>query len=192
MTQAETERDRLAALLCEHSLEEGSFELSSGKSASVYVDSKRTVLSGEGAHLAGRLLWELIAPLGDEIAGVGGLTLGADPLVTAIAMAAHADQRSLGAIIVRKESKGHGTDQFLEKPSSLNAGDHIVAVDDVITTGGSTIDAIEKMRAEGFVIEHATCLVDREDVGAQALADEGVTLHPLFTLSQLLEFRGSK
>ncbi|MGM0556215.1 MAG: orotate phosphoribosyltransferase [Myxococcota bacterium] len=191
MTHSTSERDRLATLLCEHSLEEGSFTLSSGKSASVYIDSKRTVLSGEGAFLAGRLLWELIAPLGD-VAGVGGLTLGADPLVTSIAMAAHADSRDIGAIIVRKESKGHGTNNYLEMPPTLGTGDQIVAVDDVITTGGSTIDAIEKMRDQGFVIEHAVCLVDREDVGARALADVGVELHPLFTLSQLLEFRGSK
>jgi orotate phosphoribosyltransferase len=184
-------RDRLAALLCEHSLEEGSFTLSSGKSASVYVDSKRTVLSGEGAYLSGRLLWEMIAGL-DDIAAVGGLTLGADPLVTSVAMAAHDDGQSVGAIIVRKGSKGHGTDKFLEMPTDLEPGDRVVAVDDVITTGGSTIDAIEKMRDWGFVIEHAVCLVDREDVGAEALAAEGVELHPLFTLSQLLEFRGSK
>lgn len=115
MTQHHQERDRLAALLCEHSLEEGSFTLASGKSASVYIDSKRTVLSGEGAYLAGRLLWDTIAPLDDQTAGVGGLTLGADPLVTSIAMAAYADDRDIGAIIVRKESKGHGTDQFLEQ-----------------------------------------------------------------------------
>jgi orotate phosphoribosyltransferase len=191
MTDPTTERERLAALLREHSLEEGSFTLSSGKSASVYIDSKRTVLSGEGAFLAGRLLWELITPL-DDIAGVGGLTLGADPLVTSIAIAAHADSRDIGAIIVRKESKGHGTDNYLEMPTTLDADDRIVAVDDVITTGGSTIDAIEKMRDQGFVIEHAVCLVDREDIGAQALSDVGVELHPLFTLSQLLESRGSQ
>lgn len=187
-------RDALAALLCERSLRTGGdFELASGQSATVYVDVKKTVLSGRGAELIGAGLWQLVRQTAGQAGAVGGLTLGADPLVTAISMAAwQQDGRDLGAVIVRKEAKGHGTQQYLERPSTVADGDEIVAVDDVITTGGSTLTAIERMRDEGLSVEHAVCVVDRQAGGTKALADAGVELHSLFTLSELLEFRGQK
>jgi orotate phosphoribosyltransferase len=190
MTSDANARRELAELLCERSVQSGDFELASGKSASVYVDVKKTALSGKGATLIGAHLWSVVGEHAPEAKGVGGLTLGADPLVSAISMAAWLDGRDLPAIIVRKEAKGHGTQRFLEHPDTLDEGDEIVAVDDVITTGGSTLDAIDKMRQAGFEVRHAICVVDREDVGAQRLADAGVALHPLFTLSELLEICG--
>ena len=183
-------REALAELLCERSVRTGQFELASGQSASVYVDVKKTVLSGRGATLVGRALWALTHTTSGQASAVGGLTLGADPLVTAISMAAWADGHDLAAVIVRKQAKGHGTEQFLEMPDLLGPGDEVVAVDDVITTGGSTLEAIERMRAAGLTVRHAVCVVDRQDVGAEALAGAGVQMHSLFTLSELLEFRG--
>ncbi len=190
MTDSAEQQRELASLLCERSVRTGDFELASGKSASVYVDVKKTVLTGRGATLVGRGLWQLVERVSPDAAGVGGLTLGADPLVTAISMAAWDDERDLAAVIVRKEAKGHGTQQYLEGPDTLGEGSEVVAVDDVITTGGSTLDAIERMRASGLVVRHAVCVVDREDVGAERLADAGVELHRLFKLSELLEFSG--
>lgn len=186
------QRDELAKLLCALSVKIGDFELASGKSASVYVDVKKTVLTGRGATLVGRGLWKLVEQASSEASGVGGLTLGADPLVTAISMAAWEEGQELAAVIVRKEAKGHGTQQYLEGPDSLSEGDEVVAIDDVITTGGSTIDAIERMRDAGLVIRHAVCVVDREDVGQERLAEVGVEMHRLFTLSELLELSGQK
>ncbi len=191
MSFSSQQRHQLARLLCERSVRTGDFELASGKSASVYVDVKKTVLSGRGAELIGRGLWQLVRQASAGAAGVGGLTLGADPLVTAISLSAwQHDQVDLGAIIVRKEAKGHGTQQFIERADTVSPGDEIVAVDDVITTGGSTLTAIERMRDAGFVVNHAVCVVDREAGGPERLAEAGVELHRLFSLSELLEFRG--
>lgn len=192
MALSAKQRDELATLLTERSVKTGDFELASGKSASVYVDVKKTVLTGRGATLVGRGLWKLVEQASSEAGGVGGLTLGADPLVTAISMAAWEADRDLAAVIVRKEAKGHGTQQYLERPDSLSEGDEVVAIDDVITTGGSTIQAIERMRDAGLVVRHAVCVVDREDVGEQRLDEAGVRMHRLFTLSELLEFSGQK
>lgn len=184
--------DELADLLCERSVKTGDFELASGQSASVYVDVKKTALTGRGATLVGRGLWKLVQKASSEAKGVGGLTLGADPLVTAISMAAWEDGDDFAAVIVRKEAKGHGTQQYLERPDTLSEGDEVVAVDDVITTGGSTLDAIERMRDAGLVVRHAVCVVDREDVGPEKLAEAGVEMHRLFTLSELLDISGQK
>lgn len=192
MILSNEQREELAELLVERSLREGDFELSSGKKASVYVDVKKTALSGRGATLLGRALWSLIRRVAPSAAGTGGLTLGADPLVTAISMAAWGDDVDFGAVIVRKEEKGHGTRRYLERPEAITAGDTVVAVDDVITTGGSTLTAIERMRQADLVIEDAVCVVDREDVGAERLEEAGVTLHPLFSLTELVELRGAQ
>jgi orotate phosphoribosyltransferase len=192
MTSSSDLREELAELLCQRSLHSGDFELASGQSASVYVDVKKTALTGRGARLVGRSLWQLAQKASDGAAGVGGLTLGADPLVTAISMAAWDDGRDLAAVIVRKETKEHGTQQYIERPDTLCKGDEIIAVDDVITTGGSTLQAIDRMRSAGFTVGHAICVVDREDAGPKSLASAGVEMHRLFTLSELLEFRGHK
>lgn len=180
----------LGELLRARSLRIGEFKLASGATANAYMDVKKTGLSGRGADLLGRALWALAQQASPAANAVGGLTLGADPLVTAIALAAwQQDQRDLSAVIVRKEAKGHGTRQYLERPDLLAQPEEIIAVDDVITTGGSTLEAIARMRDEGFQVAHAICVVDRESGGAKNLAAVGVTLHSLFTLSELLESR---
>lgn len=190
MASDDERRNLLARLLVERSLQAGEFELASGKEASVYVDVKKTSLSGRGAAAIGDALWELADSVAPEADAVGGLTLGADPLVTAMSISAWRGGRDLAAVIVRKEAKGHGTRQYLERPDSVTDGAEVVAVDDVITTGGSTLEAISRMREAGLNVRHAVCVVDREDVGTERLAAEGVEMHSLFTLSELLEFRG--
>ncbi len=180
-------RAQLADLLRAHSVRQGRFELSSGEVSDVYVDVKSTSLTGAGADLIGRLLFELVADLDPRPEGIGGLTLGADPLVTAVSLTAHLQGTDLAALIVRKEAKGHGTGRAIEAPPTLEKGARVVAVDDVVTTGGSTLVAIEAMRQAGFVVEDAVCVVDRQAQGRQALADAGVTLHALYALDELLE-----
>lgn len=177
--------DNLKGLLAERSVRFGEFTLASGTTSNVYIDVRQTSLSSDGAALIGECILAKLGEFGEssDISGVGGLTLGADPLVTATAIAAHHAGRTLGAIIVRKATKGHGTQRRIEAPAAEVApGDHIVALDDVTTTGGSTIDAIEALREAGYRVEHAISVVDRETGAIDAMAEIGVTLHPLFTL----------
>jgi orotate phosphoribosyltransferase len=180
-----TDRQRLAQLLRTHAVRSGQFTLSSGAESDLYVDVKATSLTGEGASLIGSLLWDTMRAVDPDALAAGGLTLGADPLVTALSLAAFADGKEIAAILVRKESKGHGTDRFLEAPPTLPKGARVVVIDDVITTAGSTLQALHRLRAEGFVVDHALCVVDREAGGLEALAHEGVTLHALFDLKEL-------
>jgi orotate phosphoribosyltransferase len=176
---------RLAALLRAHSVRTGTFTLASGATTNVYCDVKKTSLTGEGAALIGRGLLALARAASPEAAAVGGLTLGADPLVTATSIAAFQAGDDLGAVIVRKAAKDHGTSQALEVPAGVPDRAHVVAVDDVVTTAGSTLQAIEALRAHGFTVEHAVCVVDRGAGGAARLAEHGVTLHALFELDAL-------
>ncbi len=163
------ERKRLAALLKEHSLMFGEFTLASGKKSSFYFDSKRTTLLPEGAWLAARAILRLIRERGIEADAIGGLTLGADPLVCPVAALSHVEGPPLRAFIVRKETKEHGTARKIE--GVLDPGSRVVIVDDVVTTAGSTLKAIEAAEAAGHTVVAVICLVDREEGGAAALAD---------------------
>lgn len=179
------ERTRLAQTLLTYSVKTGDFTLASGAKSKHYVDVRRTALTGVGARLIGELLFESIHETAPDVVGCGGLTLGADPIVTAITVAAERHEQPFGGVLVRKHAKGHGTENWLEIAGNLHVPGPIVAVDDVITTAGSTIQAIERMRNHGFTINHAFCVVDREAGGAEALAGVNVQLHALFSLSEL-------
>jgi|AP45_3_1055517.scaffolds.fasta_scaffold36006_1 orotate phosphoribosyltransferase len=186
MSFDDTKRQRLAALLTEHSVKTGTFTLASGQTSDIYCDVKKTALLAEGAYLCGLGLYSLARQVSEDATGCGGLTLGADPLVTAMAIASHLEeQREYGAIIVRKETKDHGTQRAMEVPNTLSPGDRIVAVDDTVTTGGSTMKAIEALREAGYTVEHAVCVVDRGQGGQEKLAAAGVTLHALYSLDEL-------
>lgn len=178
-------RNRLGELLKEYSLRFGHFTLSGGETSDVYLDVKSTSLLGEGAFLLGELLVDELVALERWPRGVGGLTLGADPLVAAMGISAYRRELDLAAVICRKEVKGHGMQRALEHPPTLGPGDQIVAIDDVVTSGVSTLQAVQAMRGAGFEIQDALCVVDREAGGREALEREGVRLHALFTLNEL-------
>ncbi len=178
-------RLKLRALLVEHSIQVGNFTLASGEHSSIYLDVRKTALRGDGAVLIGKLLVDAIHE--NQVDAVGGMTLGADPLLTAIAIAAQETERPLHAIIVRKDAKEHGTQNQLEIAGGISPKAKIAVVDDVVTTAGSTIKAIVALRKSGFDIQHAFCVVDREAGGRQALDEIGVSLHALYTLSELSE-----
>lgn len=164
------------------------FTLASGKKSDVYVDVKKTVLSSEGMALVGEALYEKIKGL--DIRGIGGLTLGADPLAYAAAMVSNRNNKPLDVFIVRKEVKGHGTKRKIE--GSLEAGDRVCVVDDVITTGGSTIKAIEGARAAGLEVVSVLALVDRQEGGSENILEaSGITLEAVCTKSELLALVGS-
>lgn len=177
----------LRTLVREHAVEYGEFELSSGGTTSVYVDIRQVSLTGQGAELIGRLFWKRILDLEPGAGAVGGMTLGADPLVTATTLAARQRDSDLCGIIVRKAGKGHGTGRRVEAPDAIPDGAPVVAVDDTTTTGTSTLEAVEQMRGAGFEVDHALSVVDRESGATERLADAGVALHSLITLSELTE-----
>jgi orotate phosphoribosyltransferase len=180
------EKLRLKELLLNKSYREGTFTLTSGKTSDFYVDGKQTTLSAEGAYLCGRLLYRLIKEHHEKISGVGGMTLGADPLVTAVSIVSHLEGDPIPAFIVRKESKGHGTDNYIEGKNNLTPGALVAVVEDVVTTGGTLVKVIERVEREGFRVGLVATIVDRQEGGADALAAHGYPLVSIFTREQLV------
>lgn len=180
-----TPKERLIGLLREHSYKEGNFVLASGRPSRFYVDVRRTALRGDGAELIGELIVEAIVAHGWSPRAVGGLTLGADPLATAAALAAYRRGLAMDAFIVRKEPKGHGTGKQIEWAGGVDAGSEVVVLDDSMTTGGSTLKAVEVLRADGYNVVGAVCVVDRQEGAAEKLAEAGLPLVALVGLDEL-------
>ncbi|HLK99261.1 MAG TPA: orotate phosphoribosyltransferase [Myxococcaceae bacterium] len=172
---------RLLELLTERSFERRKVVLSSGKESDFYIDCKRTALLAEGHFLIGRLLMDLIYREAPLAVGVGGLTLGADPIASAVSLTSYLAGAPLEAFIVRKEPKGHGTGQWLEGREALGSSSLVAIVEDVVTTGGSTLKAIERAQAEGLKVVGAFALVDRLEGGREAVEAAGHKLFSLYT-----------
>ncbi len=179
------ERQRLKEILLEKSYREGTFTLTSGKKSDFYIDCKQTTLSAEGAYLCGKLLFGLIRKEPD-LRAVGGMTLGADPLVTAVSVVSFIEGAPIPAFIIRKEPKGHGTGSWIEGKSNIPAGSFVALVEDVVTTGGTLIKTIERTQLEGYKVGGVFALVDREEGGSELLSQHGFRLVSLFTRTQLL------
>ena len=177
------DRERLKHLLKTHSLMFGDFTLASGKKSSFYFDSKKTTLRPEGAYLVASEMLHVLQERGIAAPAIGGLTLGADPIVCPIAALSHGTDQPMRAFIVRKETKGHGTTRQIE--GDLDAGCDVVVVDDVVTTGGSTLKAIEAAEAAGHRVVAVLCIVDREQGGAEALSKW--PFFSLFTRSEIFD-----
>ena len=178
-------RELLKRILLEKSYKEGTFKLTSGKMSDFYIDCKQTTLSAEGAYLCGRLLYEMIRE-DSEITAVGGMTLGADPLVTAVSIVSYLERSPIPAFIIRKEPKGHGTGSWIEGKGNILLGSFVALVEDVVTTGGTLIKAIERTQLEGYKVGAVLAVVDREEGGKQLLAEHGFELKAIFTRSELL------
>jgi orotate phosphoribosyltransferase len=179
----ENEREQLRRLLKAESLMFGDFTLASGKKSTFYFDSKRTTLLADGAWLTAREILRLIREHRIEADAIGGLTLGADPIVCPVAALSHAEGPKLRAFIVRKEAKEHGTGRQIE--GNLPKGSRVIIVDDVVTTAGSTMKAIEAAEGEGHTVVAVICLVDREEGGAAKLAK--YPFYPVFKRSDIFE-----
>jgi len=179
-------RKRLKELLLEKSYRQGTFTLTSGKTSDFYIDGKQTTLDAEGSYLCGRLLLELIKNAPERISSVGGMTLGADPLVTSVSVVSHLEGSPIPAFIVRKEAKGHGTGNYIEGKNNLEAGSSVALVEDVVTTGGTLIKVIERVENEGFKVGLVVTVVDREEGGADVLAEAGYPLQSIFTRTDLI------
>ena len=176
--------DKLLSLLARKAYKNGDFTLSSGKKSHHYVNCKPVSLSGNGLFLLSNKLLEHVEP---NSSAVAGLTLGADPLVSGVAMAAAQKDRNLDALIVRKEPKGYGTAASLEGPLP-EKGSLITVLEDVVTTGGSSLKAVKELRDSGYVVNRIITIVDREE-GAKSLFErEGLDLISLFLLRQISDF----
>lgn len=177
----EQDRARLLDLLRALSFERRKVLLASGKESDFYIDCKRTALTAEGHALVGRLLFEKVRRIRPLVRGVGGLTLGADPIASAIALTSFLEGEPVDAYIVRKEPKGHGTGQWIEGRKSIPDGSRVVVIEDVVTTGGSALKAIERCRAERLEPVACLALVDRMEGGREAIEAQGVPLDALYT-----------
>ena len=149
-------REEFITLLKEKAYRKGDFTLSSGRKSEHYVNCKPVTLQGDALMFVS---WCMLECLEEDCDAVGGLTLGADPLVAGVAMVAAIDERSLGGLIVRKEPKGHGTQAWIEGPL-LPKGSKVTVLEDVITTGGSAIKAAEKLRDAGYVVENVVAIIN--------------------------------
>ncbi len=178
-----SDRERLLELLTRLAYEKRKVTLSSGRESDFYIDTKQASLTAEGHYLVGRMV---LAEIRAHFAGaqaVGGMTMGADPIASATSLTSFLEHQPLPAFYVRKEPKGHGTNQWLEGKKSIPAGARVAVVEDVVTTGASTLKAVERVRGEGFTVLGVIALVDREEGGRQAVEAAGVALRPLFRRS---------
>lgn len=178
------DRAALLALFRERSLRRGEFVLSSGAKSDYYIDARPATMSAAGQRLIGRLGLAAMDGRGWRASAVGGLTLGADPVAYAIAHASAREDRAVDAFTVRKQAKTHGTGRRVE--GNLATGDAVVVIEDVLTTGGSALDAVHAVEAEGARVLGVLTLVDREAGGSDRLAEEGYAVAALFTVSELL------
>lgn len=176
-----TLRSYLLNLFCEGAYREGDFVLSSGQRSHYYINGKQVTLHPLGGLAIGRVLLSLIDP---SISAVAGLTLGADPLVTATSVVAAYEGRSLTPLIVRKEPKGHGTQAYIEG-LTLATGSAVVVLEDVVTTGQSALKAVERLRMAGYTVERIIAVVDRHQGGAELYQAEGLSFETVFSIGDI-------
>ena len=173
-------RDELHTLLAERAFRFGDFVLSSGRRSDFYFNGKEVTLEGRGLHLVSILILERCREL--RVDAIGGLTLGADPIVSGVAALSGADG-PLRAFIVRKQAKEHGTASLIEGPA-LRGGDRVMVVDDVITTGASLLQAYDALAGLDVVVVEALAVVDREEGGREAIEARGLRVHSLYRRSE--------
>jgi orotate phosphoribosyltransferase len=180
-----SDRERLKQIIIELSYEKRNVVLASGRASDFYFDGKQTTLHPEGGYLTGKLFFEAIRDV-EGVEGVGGLTLGADPIATATSVVSFLEGKPIPGFIIRKEPKGHGTGAWLEGRKNLKVGARVVIVEDVVTSGGSSIKAIKRAEEEGLVVLGVVTLVDREEGGRENIEKEGYWMKSIFTKAQIL------
>ena len=180
-TDLTTLRQHLLDLLCQLAYKEGDFVLSSGQRSSYYINGKEVTLHPQGALAIGRLLLSLLP---EDTQAVAGLTLGADPIVSAVSVVSAYENRPIPALIIRKEAKGHGTRAYIEGPT-LPEGAKVVVLEDVVTTGKSAMKAVERLRDAGYEVDRVISLVDRQQGGAEFYQSVGLEFQAVFTIQDL-------
>ena len=172
-------KEELLELIKERGYRKGDFTLSSGKKSEHYVNCKPIILTGRGLTLTSLLMLKEV-----QTNVVAGLTLGADPLVSGVSLVSALDGRMINALIIRKEPKGYGTASQIEGPLPVK-GSKITVLEDVVTTGGSSIKAVKVLRDEGYIVERVVSIVDRQEGGKDAMMDNDLELCSLFTIEDL-------
>jgi len=179
-------KNRLIELIIEKAFrysEEPVFKLVSGRMSNYYFDCKAVTLHPEGIYLIGNILFDLVKDL--DLKGIGGLTLGADPIAYSVAYTSYLRGRPVEAFVVRKTAKSHGTMQWIE--GNIKKGDKVVIVDDVITTGKSTIEAITRSKEAGLNIVKVIALIDRQEGGKEAVEASGYKLDSIITRDEVMQ-----
>ncbi|HSC34781.1 MAG TPA: orotate phosphoribosyltransferase [Thermodesulfobacteriota bacterium] len=180
---ASEKRDRLKRILLENSILRGKFTLASGRESDYYIDARLTTLHPEGVSLVADIFLSEIK-LDPLIVTVGGPTMGADPIVGALLSTSQREDYPLRGFLVRKQEKGHGTGKLME--GNLKPGDNTAVVEDVVTSGGSVLTAIDAVRNAGAVVRKVLVIVDREEGARQKLGELGIDFYSIFTISELL------
>lgn len=180
-----TDHERLVQLLATRSARRGQFVLASGRSSTLYIDARLTTMSPEGLVLIGALGLAAIDGANWDVNAVGGLTLGADPVAYAISYASATTARPVRAFTVRKEAKAHGAGKLIEGP--FERGDRVAIIEDVITSGGSALKAIEAVRGGGGTVVGVLALVDREEGGREAIERLGTPVRALVRAAEIVE-----
>lgn len=181
-----SERERLLELLKEKSYEKKKVVLSSGNKSDFYIDVKQTALHPEGIFLIGNLLLQKLVECGERVEAIGGLTMGADPLVVAVSMVSYLQKRPIASFYIRKEPKKHGTGAWIEGTRNLHRGINVAIVEDVVTTGASLLESIERAESSGYVVKRVLAIVDREEGGKEAVERAGYELEALFTRADFI------
>ncbi|MFB2938012.1 orotate phosphoribosyltransferase [Aerosakkonemataceae cyanobacterium BLCC-F154] len=176
-------RQQLLDLFCQLAYQSGDFVLSSGQKSSYYINGKQVTLHPQGALAIGRLL---LSMLPEDTQAVAGLTLGADPIVSAVSVISALENRPIPALIVRKEAKGHGTKAYVEGPN-LPDGAKVVVLEDVVTTGQSAMKAVERLRQAGYTVEEVISLVDRKQGGEEFYQSVGLKFSAVFGIEEIQE-----
>jgi len=172
---------QLLDLFCRLAYQEGDFILSSGQASSYYINGKQVTLNAQGALAIGRIL---LSRLPEDTQAVAGLTLGADPIVTAVSVVSAYENRPIPALIIRKEAKGHGTKAYIEGPT-LPENATVVVLEDVVTTGRSAMKAVERLRDAGYTVSLVISLIDRLQGGAEFYQSVGLKFQAVFTIEDI-------
>lgn len=180
-TDTTTLRQKLLDLLCQVAYKEGDFTLSSGQPSTYYINCKPVTLDPQGALATGRLLLSML-PTGTG--AVAGLTLGADPIVSAVSVVSAYENQPIPGLIIRKEAKGHGTQAYIEGPS-LPVGTNIVVLEDVVTTGQSAMKAVTRLRDAGYTVNRVISLLDRKQGGGEFYKSQKLEFQAVFNIEEI-------
>jgi len=183
---ANSEKERLLDLLKTLSFQRKDVILASGKKSNFYIDCKQTALTAEGHYLVGRLIFDELKKIDGGIEAVAGVTLGGDPLVSAVSLTSHVAGKPIPALIIRKELKGHGTEAWIEGLKNVKKGARVAVLEDVVTTGGSTLRACARVKEAGLEVACVFILVDRQEGGREAVEGAGYKLISLFSKSDFI------
>jgi len=184
-------KERLGEIILERSFkysENPPFTLASGRISNFYFNCKPTTLDPEGMNLIGSIIFDMVKD--SSITAAGGLTLGADPIANALSVISYQKGKPIKSFIVRKDVKGHGTRSAIE--GSVQAGERVLIIDDVITTGGSTITAIEQARKAGLTVDGVITLIDREEGGRENIQQHVENIRSVLTRTEVMAIRAQK